>query len=362
MPVFEFGGGASTSNTNRNSTSTTNGTFSRTTTPIVPDWATAPVQRGAGRVSSLFDLNPSDLVAPINPLQQRAAQEAGWLNDSGWTFSAANGIMANAAGAGPSSYAANAYGGATVAPTSTAQAGSLLQNLDSYMSPYRRDVVDAALADFDHGAGQTRAQQDLDLAGAGAFGGSGAALTKSMTEGELARGRATTSANLLDQMFNRGAQLSNLDADRRTQISLANSQAANMAGLSQAQLAQQAGLARADALNTAGQFNATQAENALRRQMDAARGAVDVATSYGQNQRANIATAAQVGEMMRNIDQQQRQAPITTGEQLIAMLGGLPIELFKAQHEQGVNSQTETSRSTERTREANAKAGFSWPW
>ena len=361
MPVFELGGSANKSTTTKNATTNTSGTFSKTSMPIVPDWAAGPIQTAAGRIGGLFGQDPGSFVAPANPLHQRAAQEAGWLNDSGWTFDAANGLMANAAGAAPASYQATTYGGATIAPTSNAQASSVLSNLDAYMSPYRQQVVDSALADFDHAAGQTRAQQDLDLAGAGAFGGSGAALTKSMTEGELARGRATTSANLLDQMFNRGAQLSNLDADRRTQAALANSQAANTAAVNQAQLLQQAGLQASDALNTAGQFNATQVENARRRQMEAARGMIDVAGAYGQNQRANIATEAQIGDLMRNVDQQQRQAPLTTTQQLVAMLNGLPINLFVGQNEQGVNAQTETSNSTEKNTTVEAKGGLKFP-
>jgi hypothetical protein len=104
------------------------------------------------------------------------------------------------------------------------QSSSLLDGLDKYMSPYRDDVVEAAMADFDADAGRTRATQDLGLAGSGAFGGSGAALTRALTEGELSRARNTQMSTLLDQMFTRGASLSNNDAERRQAASLANAQ------------------------------------------------------------------------------------------------------------------------------------------
>jgi hypothetical protein len=188
----------------------------------------------------------------------------------------------------------------------------VLENLDAYMSPYRRDVVDAALADFDHGAGQTRAQQDLDLAGSGAFGGSGSALTRSMTEDALTRGRSTTSANLLDQMFQRGTALSADDANRRQQAAMANAAAA---------------------------------EQALQRQMEAAKGLTDLSTAYEANQRANIATQAGLGETLRGIEQEQRQAPVTSTQQIVAMLQGLPISLFTGEQKTGTESGTTKSKS-----------------
>ncbi|MEO8113741.1 MAG: hypothetical protein ABI655_05140 [Phenylobacterium sp.] len=282
-----------------------------------------------------------------------------------------------------------------------AQAGSLLDNLGGYMSPYRRDVVDSALNDYDFGAGQTRAQQDLDLAGSGAFGGSGAALTRSMTEDALTRGRATTSANLYDQMFQRGAALSADDANRRQQVSLANAAAANQFGLANMEALNQAGqfnagarnqfglanaeamnqagqfntaahnqfgLANMDALNQAGQFN-TSARNqfelanmasandagrfnaeandrTLQRQMDAARGLTDLSTAYDANQRANIAAQAGIGDTLRGIDQQQRQAPVTSTQQIVAMLSGLPISLFTGEQKSGTESGSSTGKTS----------------
>lgn len=350
---FELGGSHSNSKTTQSST----GTFNNTTTPIIPSWIEGPVQSTVGRIGGLLNLDPNSLVAPAHPLQQQAAAMVGRLDGTPWAYEAANNAMASAAGPGWDPYAAQTYGGATVGPVANAGAASVLDNLGSYMSPYRQQVVDSALADFDHGAGQTRAQLDLDLAGAGAFGGSGAALSKSMTEEGLVRGRATTSANLLDQMFNRGAELANLDADRRTQVSLANSGAANTATLNQAQLYQQAGLAGADARNAASQFNANLNEQALRRRIEAAQGIGNLADAYSENQRANIAALAGLGQTFRGIDQDQRQAPITSTQQIVAMLSGLPLNLFVGQNEQGVKSENSVSN----TRETQVKAGVSFP-
>jgi hypothetical protein len=307
--------------------STSNSTSNSTTTPTVPEWASTLTQGVAGRVGDVNRLDPYSLVAPTNGLQNRAAAGAENLSGSPWNFDGAADLIRGVARHDANTYAP-IFGQAT-----DAQSASLLDNLDAYMSPYRRDVVDAALDDYDFGAGQTRAQQDLDLAGSGAFGGSGAALTRSMTEDALTRGRATTSANLLDQMFQRGTALSADDANRRQQVSLANAAAANEAV----------------------RFGAEATDRVLQRQLDAARGLVDLSTAYDANQRGNIATQASMGAMQRDVDEQQRQAPITHAQQVVAMLQGLPINLFTGQQTQ----ETKSGSSTGKTSELNFSAGVS---
>jgi hypothetical protein len=118
------------------------------------------------------------------------------------------------------------------------QAASVLDRLSSYMTPFRDQVLAAAMDDYDAEAGRRRAAQDLELAGQGAFGGSGAALTRSLSEGELARGRNSRLAGLLDQMFTQGAGLASGDADRRQQASAAAAQLAQARDLQRAQLVQ----------------------------------------------------------------------------------------------------------------------------
>lgn len=363
-----------------------------TRTPVLPGWATSVTEGVAGQVGSLLGRNPHDYVAPSNDLQQQAASGAANLTGQWWNVDGAADLMRGVARHDAKTYAptfgaADSYGAVTgqtaigqaaMGRSTGAQAASLLDNLDSYMSPYRRQVVDSALADFDYSAGQTRAQQDLELAGSGAFGGSGAALTRSMTEDALSRGRATTSANLLDQMFQRGAALSADDANRRQQVSLANAAAADQFGLANMDAANRFGLANLEAVNRfglanmdaqnqaaqfntsarnqfglsnmaaaneAGRFGAEAADRALQRQMDAARGLTDLASAYEGNQRANIASQAQMGGLLRDIDQQYRQAPITNTQQLVAMLGGLPMSLFAGEQTNGfenTHSRTKT--------------------
>jgi hypothetical protein len=297
--------GLSLSGSKTKSKTTNNRTYSETTTPLAPEWASTLTEGQAGRIGGVGGMDPYRLVAPENPLQQRAAATVADLSGHWWNLNKATAVQRAAMGAG----------------ANTAQSASLLDGLDNYMSPYRKNVVDAALADYDFGAGQTRAQQDLDMSGAGAFGGSGQALTRSMTEDGLARGRATTSANLLDQMFQRGSAFSSEDASRRQQTS---------------------------------QFNAQQQDAAQQRQLAAARDLMDSSMAYESNLRANAQAMMDQGNAMRAIEQQRLQAPVTHAGQIGALLSGLPIQLFTGEQQSGTdNSVTKTKESS-----LSASAGF----
>lgn len=268
--------------TSKEKTSTTN-SFNNLSKPVVPDWIDYTTQSLDRNIHRLGGADPGSLVAGLDPLQQRAIDSASRLgSDNRW--------FENIMGSGPPSV----------------QAASLLDNLDAYKSPYLKDVVDSALADFDYSAGRTRAQQDLEIARQGAFGGSGAALARSMTEGELARGRASTSAGLRDQAFNRAADLSGADAERRQSASLANAQFA----------AQDAAMKGQLALNKLA------------------------------SDRSNIQLQAELGAARRDIEQKRLSAPYDLLDWQIAALDGLPTELFVGKQETGTSTGTSKTRGT----------------
>ncbi|RAK60887.1 hypothetical protein DJ021_14230 [Phenylobacterium hankyongense] len=314
---FKIGGSASKSNT------TSNSSFNNTTTPIVPQWASDLTQNVAGRVGGLTGLDPQILVAPVQPLQQQASAAAGGLTGSPWNFDAAANLTR---GAADTSWLSPYMS----ADTPSASGGTASSYIDSYMNPYLHDVVDATAADLDANAGQVRAKQALDLAGSGAFGGSGAALTQSMTEGELARARATSLSSLRSQGYNAALGAAAGDAERATQAQIANAQMALQDS------AQKVGF------GLQGQQQQLQAANQL----------TGLSSAYDANQRANIATQADLGDTLRNIDQEQRQAPVTSTQQIVAMLSGLPINLFTGQQQQG----TESKKGSETKVEVHADA------
>lgn len=286
---------------------------SSTTTPIVPGWASDLTQRTAGRVNGLLDLDPNSLVAPANALQQQAAAGAENLNGSPWNYDAALDLSRGAANtAWVDPYMSTA--------TPFSSGGKAYDYVGNYLNPYLKDVVDSTSADLAANAGQVRAQQALDLAGSGAFGGSGAALTQSMTEGELARARASSLSGLRSHAYDTALTAASGDADRATQARISNATTALQ------DRAQKVGFG----------FQAQQ------QQLAAASQLASVAGERDATQRNNIATQAQLGDTFRDIDQQQRQAPVTSTQQIVAALSGLPISLFTGEQKVGTEKTTGT--------------------
>ena len=286
---FTLGGSAEKSKT------TTNGakSFSNTTTRNVPQWGADLVQKGAARVDNFFDMDPEGQAAPANALLTGAAQSAadlsgGVATDSSWL---------------------KPY---MTADTPFASGGKAYNFVDRYLNPYLKDVVDASAADFDSQAGRVRAQQSLDLAGSGAFGGSGAALTQSMTEGELSRSRASTLSGLRSRAYDTAVGAAAGDADRATQARISNAQMR---------------------LQDQGQKVGFEFQNQQQQLADQ------------ENARANIAAQAGLGQTLRGIDQDLRGARATNAQQVVALLSGLPLDLFSGTTEQGASTETGTSKS-----------------
>jgi len=274
-------------------------TTHQTTTPTNPTWLEPQLNTLAGRITDLSKVDPYSFVAGPNGLQSQAYTTAGGLTPDNASYDSAKSLFHGLAdGAG-------SYDPATVRPN------SILPNLSAYMSPYAQQVVDTSLADYDFGAGQTRAQNQLALANDETFGGSGGSIQTALSNDAINRGRGTLSAQLHDQSFQTGANLANFDADRRQQAQLAN-----MA-----------------AFNQARQFNATQRQTA-------GRDLVDAANTQNQTALADVDAQSQIGDMWRQIAQQQAAAPLSTMSSLAGNYGGLPLSLLHGEVTDGVTKQT----------------------
>lgn len=247
--------------TDSSSTGTTAGTSNVTSIGTAPDWITSALKGVTNNVTSLGAANPQSYVAGANPLQAQAGAAAGTLSGLPWNFDTAATL-------------ARGVAGSSAPQTSGVSASGYMGN---YQNPWLKNVVNSTLADYDTNAGKTRAQQSLDLAGSGAFGGSGAALTQSATEGELARGRASAESGLLSQGFNTALGAAQQDAGRQ--------QGAN-------------------------DINAQLTGQQQDRTLAAGKQLTDLSTAYDANQRANIGTQAGVGDALRQITQQQATAPL----------------------------------------------------
>jgi len=299
----------SVTGSHKKTSSKTDETSKSTTTPIAPEWASNLTQGVAGRVGGLMSLDPQAGVAPVHALQARAGAGATNLSGSPWNYD----MAADLTRAGADTSWLGAYSGAPAARAS--------DYVSDYFSPYLKEVVDTTAADLDANAGIVRAKQALDMAGSGAFGGSGAALTQSMTEGELSRARASALGSLRSQGYATALGAAIGDADR---------------ALQDRTLKLDAG------------FRGQQQQLAAGNQL------AGVSSAYDANQRANIQTQAELGGTLRGIDQDQRQAPVNQTQQLVAMLSGLPIGLFTGQET------NETSHSATKGKETGISATRTW--
>lgn len=158
-------------------------------------------------------------------------------------------------------------GPAAQAQAQQASASRGSEFMGDYMNPYQQQVVDAYLADFDETAGRTRAAQSAAGARNRAFGDNRFGIREAITEGELARARASGLGNILTQGFQFAGQMGASDADRLTSTSGLNAQLGtqtsqfnagerNLTERTNAQLGTSTNVANAGFTNDANRFNA----------------------------------------------------------------------------------------------------------
>jgi hypothetical protein len=241
----------------------------------------------AGNVQNMLDQGSSSYTPSISGLQQQAFNSASTLGGP----------------SGSSQYfdsAGTALNGMPQAGAGDVTGASLLDNgLDQYYNPFKSQVLNPVLSDFDYQAGQTRAAQAAQAAAGQAFQGSRYGIQEANTEDNLARGRASTEGTLLNQMYGQATTLADQDAARRQQAALAN----QSTQLSSSEANQQAALQRAQQLASLG-------------------------TTSGADTRANLGIQAGLGGVLTDAQNQIAQYPITYQQQMAGLLSGLDPSLY----------------------------------
>lgn len=197
------------------------------------------------------------------------------------------------------------YAGATDVARGVAnsQAPDIAALMSKFQNPYTDQVVNTSLADFDQNAGVTQAQNKLALAGDSTFGGSGGAIQTSMSNDALTRARATLDAQLRDQGY-------------QTSLTGATAQGG---------------------LDSANQSQRLAAANSIS----------NISDAQAATQRANIASQASLGDMLRQITQAKQQAPLTLAGAQAGLYGALPLNLLHGTDATGTGTMTGTNTSTE---------------
>lgn len=231
-------------------------TINQSTTPIAPAGTSEALSGLFGTINTVRGMDPRDLVAPSNP----------WLDQAG-TMAANYGTASKEALTGLDKILTSG------APQATASSG--LENLSRWFDPYLDRVVETSLAQFDENAAAENAAEDLALAKGGAFAGSGGAIVKALASKGRTMGRAALDAGLRSEGFKNAAGYSSADAERKTQASIANAQ-------------------------IGAQHQALMANTILQK-----------AGILGDLESGQIAALGTMGGLFRDIDNQQRQAPLT---------------------------------------------------
>jgi len=377
-------------------TSTSTQKTNQTTTPVISEPYNSSFTGFTGQINDFMASDPTQYVAPVSPLQQQAFGMAGNLGAGNAHIDAASDYAGRAANAPASSVSfegynapqlgrAAQYGGASLGPASLyggaelADPRMLHEFMDDYQNPYTGQVIDATMADFDEYAGTQRAQMQADAAKTAAFGGSRYGVAQGQLEGELARGRASTQAALLDQKFRLAAQLAGVDAGAANQFALQQGgwdQQAGLAGMDalnnfasmQAQFKQQAGLSSMDARNQfslaqaglsadAARFGAEAANNQsltnanlleqeYQRQLQAAGLEAGLGQLAGSQELAQLGAVAGLGEMQRGIESEYTNAVPTQLQMGANLYGSLYPGLYAGTNTQGTSSGTTTEKSS----------------
>lgn len=283
------GTSSATSNSNQNSNYNTN------TQNTNPAWVTSAAPQLYGQAQALAGVNPQTYVAGPSSLQTTAANGASGLTTPNYEpviESTAN--MINLPAAQANATQASGY-------------------VNQYMNPYLNDVLNTSLAAYDNTAGQTQAQQQLQMAGNGAFGGSGAAIDQALTNAQLQLGRGTLASGIQSQGYNTALGAAQNDANNATSVSVQNAQ-----------------------LRDAAANRSLQGDQTL----------ASILGQQNSNNNQNIATQAGVGQQMQTIAQQQAQAPLDLQSWLAQNYAGMPLNLFTGQTSNGTQNQTGTEQQT----------------
>lgn len=391
----------------------------QTVTPTNAPWVESLVQQQANNLQQLGQVDPRSLVPGASPLMQQSFQGASQLGykdprptglkddpmnplvnggggdgyspsgdgfdlASSLAFGAARGgaNTTTAAGMAPTlgyraSGPATAYGyeAPQLGEASTATNRNLTDvDLSGYFNPFEQRVIDTTLADYDVNSGRQLAAGRLQAAQNGGQRNSNNAIRQAVLEGEQARGRASTDANLRYQGYNTATGNAQSDLGRETANNQFNANERNAQSRAQAQLAadarqftasaqnttgldyagrnDQAGMFGADALNRAGldftgrsdavgMFNAGQGDKDLARQLEAAGLIGNLSTAQGANTRADLTLQNQFGQQQREIDRQQLAAPYDLASILSGLTGELPLNLFNGSNTVGTGSSTQ---------------------
>lgn len=268
---------------------------------------------------------PTQAVAGFSPLQQQsfalaqqmaAAPPLASLDPRAFTALAEHGA--------PRIDASNVTAPNAITPASVSVQRFTDANIDAYLNPYRRAVIDDTLARLGRENDQAVAQLNARAASAQAFGGSRHAVQGAEQTRGFLQTAAQTANTLNAQAFEAARRSIESDQDRALQAAAQNAQLAQQAAVLRQQQEMQAALANQEAL-----MRATLANQAAQQQTDAfrlqaLREARTSELATDDRQRTTIGLLNELGGQQQALEQAQLNVPWDMLERQIAAAAGLP--------------------------------------
>lgn len=321
-----FGLSGDISNSNTSTTGYSNNQTTGNFTPFNPGYVVAGLQGLSNNITGLAAADPHQFVANANGNQNAAYNGAfGIANQGPGGYSDAfkltgmgadTGNLNQVAMSGPS-HANTAYGS---------------DFMNNYLNPYTDQVVNSSLANFDQNAGLQRAQQQLDYAGNGAFGGSGAQLGQSLLAGQQGLARGQLESGLRSNAFNTAAGYGLQDASNANNVNVAN-----------ANLGQQ---------NKAQELSGLTSGLGLQQAAGAQLGALQ--SGYTGNQIAANQNLQNAGNNIYGVASTWNGAPLAVNSLLSSAFGSLPNNLTQGYDTRGTNN----TQYAQTTKNQTTKGGF----
>jgi hypothetical protein len=245
----------------------TTSSSTQTSTPNNPQWVTDSLKGLNSRITSLGNVDPESYVAGPSALQTQSYDAGSKLGSNSGLFDTAS------------------QGAIDAGNT------SVVGNIDRYMNPYQKNVIDASNAYADQNDAEQMGRLKAQAAGSGAFGDSTYGIAQGQTLGQQALARQATNAGLLQSGYTQAAGLANQDIQNK--------------------------------LSSSGLLG-------------------NLATASGADARANASTMNALGQDQRSIAQDKATAPISLAEALAGLYGKNQMGLFQGQTTTG-NSTTKTT-------------------
>lgn len=322
------------------------GSKTRTTNSVqqytLPAWLDQGVQNTYQTLNEFtqpfLQQTPTQAVAGFSPLQQQsfalAQQMAAAVPSSALNADAFSALAEYGA---PRIEAGTVTTPSAMTPASVSAQRFTDANIQAYMNPYQRNVIDDTIARLARENDQVTSQLNARAAAAQAFGGSRHAVQGAEQARSYLQTAAQTANTLNAQAFEAARRSIDTDNDRALQAAAQNAQMAQQASVLRQQQEMQAALANQEAMMQAALANQAAQQQTANFRLQALTQARNTAQAANDEQRTMLGLLNELGGQQQALEQAQLNVPWEMLDRQMAAAAGLP------------HGYTTTTNSTDKT-------------